>query len=148
CANSLSHLGLAYYRRGDLERAVQLLEASLATCRILGERWALANVLHNLGVAVQERGDEVRAADYLVESLKVFQALGDLRGIAECLEALSGAVARRGRPAYAAQLLRTADGLRERIGAPISRTFRAAYERAVGVVGAHGGRATTESAPW
>jgi predicted ATPase len=147
CANSLSHLGLAYYRRGDLERAVQLLEESLATCRILGERRALANVMHNLGVVVQERGDVVRATDYLVESLRIFHSLGDLRGVAECLEALSGAVASRGRATDAAQLLRAAGGLRERTGAPIARTFRAAYERAVRVVEARAGQATTESAP-
>jgi predicted ATPase len=68
-------------RQGDVERAAELYDTSLAIRLEIGDRLGVASTLHNLGINATDRGDYGRARALHLESLELFRQLGDTRGI-------------------------------------------------------------------
>ena len=76
-ASALSGAGSLATAQGDARRARELLEASLALWREVGDDAWTSRVLHNLGVLALLEGDEARATALLEESLALARDLDD-----------------------------------------------------------------------
>ena len=74
--------------RGDRDRAVALLEESVALGRGGGDQWLLSIALNNLGDLLANEGDYERAAVLFEESLAIGEARGDLDRRARALNNL------------------------------------------------------------
>jgi predicted ATPase/class 3 adenylate cyclase len=96
-AYPLFHIAFALFRsRGDLAKARELAEESLALFRAVGNRRLAAHVLILLGeILLVEREDD-RARSVLEESLSIFKVMGERSGSAAALIALARVVAYRG----------------------------------------------------
>ena len=81
-------LAIVATRRGDRDRALALLEESLAIGRRGGEPWLLSIALNNLGNLLSGEGDYERAAELFEESLAIGEARGDLDRRARALNNL------------------------------------------------------------
>jgi tetratricopeptide (TPR) repeat protein len=71
-------LAIGASRRGDHDRAVALLEESLAIGRRGGEQWLFSIALNNLGNLLMGEGEYERAIELFEESLAIGEARGDL----------------------------------------------------------------------
>jgi tetratricopeptide (TPR) repeat protein len=111
-ADSTYHLGVAAFGSGDLERAAEAFEETLARGRELGDALYIAAALCMLGTVALLREELALAADLLNESLAIYGELADRRSTAECLCALGGYAAACNRPEEAARLWGAADQLR------------------------------------
>jgi predicted ATPase/transcriptional regulator with XRE-family HTH domain len=82
CAQVLNHLGQATQLQGDLGKATDYYQQSLALFRQLGAQWNwdAAWALGNLGQTAQLQGDQSRAEELCEESLALFRSVGDTRG--------------------------------------------------------------------
>ena len=74
--------------RDDRDRALALLEESLAYVRRRGDQWLQSIVLNNLGTVFAAEGDYERAAELFEESLAIGEARGDLDRRARALNNL------------------------------------------------------------
>ena len=81
-ARAAGNLGLVYRHRGDLDRATEMHEESLAIAEELGDRAEQARQYGNLGLVHLERGDLDRAAEMHEKSLAIAEELGDRAGTA------------------------------------------------------------------
>ena len=109
----LRNLGRVAHIQGDDDRAVGLLEASVAWFRKVRNSLGLAWALHHLGVATLAQGNHTRAAILLHEALFLQQTATSIKTqILESLEGFAQLASAQGRTARAAQLLGAADGLR------------------------------------
>ena len=84
-------LAIVATRRGDRDRALALLEESLALGRRGGDQWLLSIALNNLGDLLAGEGDYERAAELFEESLAIGEARGDLDRRARALNNLGWA---------------------------------------------------------
>ena len=71
-------LAIVASRRGDRDRAVALLEESLAIGRRGGDPWLLSITLNNLGDVLAGEGEYERAIELFEESLAIGEARGDV----------------------------------------------------------------------
>ena len=71
-------LAIVASMRGDRDRAVALLEESLAIGRRGGDQWLFSIALNNLGNLLAGEGDYERAAELFEESLVIGEARGDV----------------------------------------------------------------------
>jgi predicted ATPase/Tfp pilus assembly protein PilF len=71
-------LAIVAERRGDRDRAMALLEESVAIGRRGGDQWLFSIALNNLGNLLAGEGEYERAAGLFEESLAVGEARGDL----------------------------------------------------------------------
>jgi predicted ATPase/transcriptional regulator with XRE-family HTH domain len=128
--------GVLDYYEGDAERAVVLLEGTIALARESQYKPDLARSLIALGRATRVRGDASQAVALLKEGLGLFWEFGHKLGTATALEGLAElAVAENAE--RAARLLGAADAIREAIGAPLLPVDRRAHEHDLVVVRAH-----------
>jgi tetratricopeptide (TPR) repeat protein len=91
---ALNGAGVLAANQGDTDRAIALLEESVAQARRLGDQEAIASGLGNLATLAEYRCEYKRAATLLEESLTIERQLGDRFGIAHKLYWL-GIVSRR-----------------------------------------------------
>jgi non-specific serine/threonine protein kinase len=130
-AQTMVALGrVAYYGRGDLDRAEALFQEALAESEATADAYGAGIALTNLGKVARDRRDYPRAATSYVESLTLHLEEGDNIRIAGCLRGLATVAAFAGEPEQAARLFGAADALREATGAAVPRR-RGQYERAV-----------------
>ena len=120
--------------QGDLERALTLLEESLASLRRQEQRAPIANALVNtltrLGSIECETGEDARASKLFGESLEVVWRFGfGFEGVA-CLEGLARVAAVRGRPERAARLLGASAARRDERGISLSPFIQADHDHA------------------
>ncbi len=87
-AFSLALAGLIATAEGDLERARDLQQESLARFRSQENRWGVAYALANLGDAYLQHGDHAAAGRAYAESLQQFAAVDDAWGRGIVLHAL------------------------------------------------------------
>jgi tetratricopeptide (TPR) repeat protein len=125
----LNGLGDIARRQGDYERARTLYEEGLAHFRSLGSKTFMAGLLHNLGYVSLEQQDVIGAAKLFAESLTLFHEAGDKRGVAECLAGLGAVAAVGSQPERSARLFGASEAQLEIIGAPLSASNLADYER-------------------
>ena len=70
-AATLSNLGIAYQKTGDLSKAIEYFEQAMALSREMGDRKAEATINSNLGSAYEKLGDLVRATELYQEALRI-----------------------------------------------------------------------------
>jgi predicted ATPase len=130
-ADSLNNLGILASDQGEYEAARALYEESLAIRRELGNQQGIAGSLNNLGNVAYSQGEYEAARALNEESLAICRELGDQRGIAYGLEGVAAAAGAQGQPERAALIFGAAEALREVLGAPLTPSDRAEYDRYV-----------------
>jgi predicted ATPase len=95
-AGALCAAGELAFGQGDLARAAELFEASLALYRDLGDDAGIAAVLAELGQVARAQGDHDHAVALSEEGLELARRLGDLRVAAISLGTLGRAERHRG----------------------------------------------------
>jgi predicted ATPase/DNA-binding SARP family transcriptional activator len=135
-AASRLNMGVVLRASGDLERPAALFESARAGFAELGDRRGAAAALCNLSLLAHLRGEPARARQLILEALAIYDQLGFDEGSADCLEGLAFQLAATEEAAAALRLLTVADGVRQRLGAPMfvpdERAARAAAEAAIG----------------
>ncbi len=81
----LNSLGIIYYNKGDIVRAVNFYSQSLKTRQEIGDKKGVAGTLNNLGIISQDQGDYSKAIDYYTRSLKANEEIGNKKGEANSL---------------------------------------------------------------
>jgi tetratricopeptide (TPR) repeat protein len=126
---ALSRLGDIAYLQGDHERAVALIEESLAHSWEREDKEMIAWALKLLGNLAQRQSDVGRATRLLAESLALFQEWGDLLGVTAYLEGMAEVAARQGQPERTVRLFGAAAVLRDALGIPPYPAEQAEYEQ-------------------
>jgi tetratricopeptide (TPR) repeat protein len=121
-------LGRLAHLQGDLGRAATLLEGSLAWLRSWGSP-SIFEILNDLGRVALDQGDTERAASLFGESLKLSLEPENEIGITVSLIGLAGVAGSLGQPARAAQLLGSAEAIRESIGRSLTPVERIVYDQ-------------------
>ncbi len=93
---ALFHLARAVYAQGDLARAHELLEESLAIHRELSYKEGIAYALRLTGQLAFQQSDDTTARPLLEESVAIFREVGDKGGSAKSLYRLASVVAFQG----------------------------------------------------
>jgi predicted ATPase/DNA-binding CsgD family transcriptional regulator/Flp pilus assembly protein TadD len=87
-AVALNNLGNLVYELGDIERAEQLYQGSIALYRQTEDQRGVANILNNLGMLSTARGNLDRARELLESSLALRETLDDPQGLAPTMNNL------------------------------------------------------------
>jgi tetratricopeptide (TPR) repeat protein len=103
-------------RKGDVKRAIELWEESLALFKRIGDVQGKAATLHNMAVVIAEQGDVERAIGLWEESLALLERIGDKQGKAYTLHSMAGVIAEQGDVERAIRLLQESLALHEWIG--------------------------------
>jgi len=127
----MSHLASLVEQRGDLDRAVRLLDEDLAFCRWFGDSHGVANALRGLACLAYGQGDTTRATTLLKDGLVLFGALADTPCITQNLVLLAYVATLEGRHRQAAVLLGAAETLRGGTGIPLRPSARAVHDPTV-----------------
>jgi non-specific serine/threonine protein kinase len=128
CLSQLMPAFLAYVR-GDLQRARALLEDSVSTLRVLGDKWVLNTILFNLSLVLLAQGEIELAKMACREGVAHARALGDGRALTWCLAGLALAAADEQSARRAARLWGAAEGVSESIASPLPPFLRQESER-------------------
>jgi predicted ATPase/DNA-binding CsgD family transcriptional regulator len=110
----------AAFLRGDVARALALVEECKAVCASLGERWTLSWTKWNLAVIRWELGEHEQAAGELREALRIKEDLDDRLGIPFCVDMLAWVANSGGDAHRAAVLFGAAEKMWQRIGRPLA----------------------------
>jgi tetratricopeptide (TPR) repeat protein len=129
-----SFLAQAARGEGEYDRALALLDESLAVSRARGDGHAVAYALREVAVLRHLRGDRVLAIAVLRESLALLAPLKDVRCAHDCLTKLAELLCEHNNPADVARLIGAADALRERTGRPLTGGPLVSHDRAVAAV--------------
>jgi tetratricopeptide (TPR) repeat protein len=92
----LGTVGSAYYRLGEVERAIGYYEQHLVIAREIGDRRSEGNALGNLGIAYADLGEVERAIGYYEQHLVIAREIGDRRSEGNALGSLGNAYAALG----------------------------------------------------
>jgi len=114
---------------GELDRAVELGEQSLAISQSLGELWVRGFALNYLGQVIWLRGDKERGHALAKEAAACKHALDDRNGLAIVLETLAWMAAELGQHERAARLLGAADRVRQETCQTLIELFRSQHDR-------------------
>jgi tetratricopeptide (TPR) repeat protein len=125
---SLFALGQVARRQGRPAEAHELLEQSLQTFKVLGDRQGTAYAMLEKGRAFLAQDLLDRALPLLREATAAFCEMADWQSVIEGLEALALASGREGDPAVAAHLLGATSHWREQLGLPMLPVERPAFE--------------------
>jgi predicted ATPase/DNA-binding CsgD family transcriptional regulator len=115
----------------DIEMAQAQCREALEIYRELGNLWGIARALNHLAYLHYKAGDFREAAVASGEALPLFADSGNLTEGSQCIENLADIAGAIGNGELAARLYGIADGLQERLGAPMWPTYRAEYEQEV-----------------
>ncbi len=106
-----TRLGVAYYRRGDIEQGIALCEQAVAVCEAHSDLRHRSEALWELATMYWEQGELERADTAVREALRIHRSFDNLVGGAQCFETLAWIAGRRNRFERAAQLLGAADSV-------------------------------------
>jgi non-specific serine/threonine protein kinase len=107
----LQLLGVVKGLRGEIERAMALVQEAIVLSRQAGDRETLAQALQNLGVGYCLLGDAARARPPLKEALRAYREQGYLMGVSWTLLGLAVASALAGQGERSARLLGAQEAL-------------------------------------
>jgi non-specific serine/threonine protein kinase len=114
---------------GELERAIELGEQSLAASKRLGEIWVRGFALNYLSQATWLCGDRERGEALAREAAACKHALDDRNGLAIVLETLAWMASELGQHERAAHLLGAAERVRHETSQAVIELFRTQHER-------------------
>lgn len=109
--------------RGDYERALALLEESLALFRELGDKESVIRVLNNLSQVLLFRGDFSRADTVLDESLALARELADRACLAKSLHMRAWGASDQGEHSKSAALLEESIALSYLLGDKLATAY-------------------------
>ena len=89
-------LGIAYFRLGDFQKAIEYLERHLKISKEVGDRAGEGIAYGNLGIAYGSLGDFQKAIEYLERNLKISKEVGDRAGEGKAYGNLGNAYCRLG----------------------------------------------------
>jgi tetratricopeptide (TPR) repeat protein len=92
----LSNLAGLIAQQGDVERALDLWNQSLALEEKIGNVKGKAATLHNMASVIAQQGDVERALDLWNQSLALEEKIGNVKGKAETLHQMAGVIAQQG----------------------------------------------------
>jgi hypothetical protein len=92
-AQALGLLGELAFERGDVERGIDLLEASASVAGRIGFRWWHARMLLRAAKRAREVGRATDACRWALESLELADAASDRRRTIQALDLLSAVAA-------------------------------------------------------
>jgi tetratricopeptide (TPR) repeat protein len=75
-------LGLVYYRRGELDAALELSALALDLMERLGDEWGIAQACNNLGIVYGGRGEWAQAIAFHQRCLSIWEKIGEAYGLA------------------------------------------------------------------
>jgi len=78
----LSNLSSVYRHLGEYDRAIKVLEESMAIADKLGDKLGVGIAMGNLGGIYYEKGEDRKAIEHYRHYLKTAQEIGDKRGVA------------------------------------------------------------------
>ena len=136
-AEALNKLGDVARARGDYGHAATHYRASLALLRTQPGGSGVPGILHNLGYVAWHRGEYRQAIASFADALALFRANGDQRGAAECLIGVANVTVALGQHAAAVRLFGAAEAALEAMGAVLSPSNVAAYERSLATARSH-----------
>ncbi|NVJ60233.1 MAG: tetratricopeptide repeat-containing sensor histidine kinase [Gammaproteobacteria bacterium] len=84
-AQVLSRKSEVYWYQGDVYKAIDLLESSLALYRTAGGEKDISSTLNNLGIMYRHLGDYETALTYLLKALAIKETLGNQSAVATTL---------------------------------------------------------------
>ena len=132
--------------RGELEHAIEVGDQALTLSRECGELWQRGYLLNFLSQANWSLGHPKRAEAQAREGVICKGALDDRTGLSILLETLAWMAAERSRHQRAAELLGSADRVRESSTLPVTGLFREQHEYSVTVVVQALGKAAFQAA--
>ena len=106
-----TRLGVAYYRRGDIQQGIALCEQAATICEEHRDLRHRSEALWELAIMYWEQGELDRADVAVREALRIHRSFDNLVGGAQCFETLAWIAGRRNRFERAAQLLGAADSV-------------------------------------
>jgi tetratricopeptide (TPR) repeat protein/nucleoside phosphorylase len=115
-AVALRNLGLCYLTLGDIPKAIEYHERSLAIEEKLGRLEGQANAFGNLGLRYRRLGDIPKAIEYHERSLAIEEKLGRLEGQANQLGNLGGCYLTPGDIPKAIEYLERSLAINEKLG--------------------------------
>jgi tetratricopeptide (TPR) repeat protein len=136
-ATDFANLGEAHHLRGSFDEAERLYREALTLFETLGDPRGQGFVLGLVGRLALDRGNPEGARDPLRKSLRLLWGAGLRGSAADALEALAEANWRLGELDVAAQLLQTADRLREETGLVRQPVYESRYQQILAAVSDH-----------
>lgn len=82
---SAGNLGMAYWRMGQLDKAISFYETALQMARDHQDRWGEGGYLHGLASCYVDLGQRSRAIEHLEQALAISREVGNRRGEASAL---------------------------------------------------------------
>ncbi len=115
-ANKLHERGIARYRAGDLDQAVDLLTQAHAAASAAGDEKQAAEILNDVAVVRRELGQLSQAAEILTQTYQRFAELGDIKGQAQATGNLANVLEAQEKHEEAAEAYRQSAKMFEEIG--------------------------------
>jgi tetratricopeptide (TPR) repeat protein len=103
-------------QQGDVQRALDLWNQSLALKEKIGNVQGKAATLHQMAGVIAQQGDVQRALDLWNQSLALKEKIGDVQGKAATLHQMAGVIAQQGDVQRALDLWNQSLALLEKIG--------------------------------
>jgi predicted ATPase/DNA-binding CsgD family transcriptional regulator len=119
---------------GEIDRAIELGERSVALSDERGESWCRGYQLDFLARAYWIRGDRDKAEALAREAAVCKHAIDDRNGLSMVLETLASMAADRGRHERAAILLGSAQRVRDSSSLTLIELYRQQHERSVSII--------------
>ncbi|GCE12801.1 tetratricopeptide repeat protein [Tengunoibacter tsumagoiensis] len=115
-AGALNGLASVYVRKGETEKAAQLLEEGIAAARESRDIWSIANALESRGRFLHHQGNLQAAQKMLAESLDLSRSIEDKETITRTLFTLSSLELAQNHVQRAAQAAREGFELAQELG--------------------------------
>jgi tetratricopeptide (TPR) repeat protein len=103
-------------QQGDIERALDLWNQSLALNEKIGDVKGKAATLHQMAGVINQQGDVERALDLWNQSLTLHERIGNVKGKAATLNQMAGVINQQGDVERALDLWNQSLALQEKIG--------------------------------
>jgi predicted ATPase/DNA-binding XRE family transcriptional regulator len=130
-AYNLALMGEIWLFQGEMLQARSLLEECVAVFKEMGSQIDIAEFQIGLARVLTAQNELSTAQALYLESLPVLNGIGNQELIAYCLEGLGIIQAKQGYMKQAIQLWRSAEVLRQAIGAPLPPVYQTDYKREV-----------------
>ena len=120
--------------RGDVARAIALLEETLDSAKTSGMTWDIATISTLLGHLASHQNNYALAKTYYRKALALYLTFSSPTYTAACLEGFAAVACAERDYAQATRLCASATTLREQTQTPLPPTEREAFERTVATI--------------